>query len=679
MGKCNLRPLAHIFGALVSLATLSNVSGQKPDVSFTRLPLQDCLESEDVRAKVITPDGSYWIGGTGGVCRFNGDQLELIDSNARVSCMFVDSRELVWVGSSNRGLYCFDSRTGTKLISLNDQSGANSSRISHSRVTQIIEDRDGELWVGTASGLNRIRIRLEQDRIPSCSVTVYRADPTDRVALKGNYISGLFADSQGVIWVAETKGHLSRFQAESNAFKNCWNAPSGIQAIAFGDDSHLWIGTKEHGAYVFDKKSHTAQTFSRGLSCLDVRAIKMTANGQLWVGTSGGLFHYNRDSHAFSSFQHDRSDPYSIPHSRIRSLTEDPGGNLWIATKGGLCHFDTRREWFDILQPSATPHSSKQVNFIEVINDGNVVIGSSSGIYLYRPQQSSIEKLPDFNHGSAASLQSPPVIYSDRDGTLWAANAQGELAALSKDSNKWTARSHQDQAPTALQRSQITSILEDQDGNFWIGTAQDGITLFDRTTGESQSYPPNSLVSSEISPGAIRCLFQDSHSRIWLGTEGTGLFRFDPNNKQYVSWRTPENGLGTERINAMLESSAGELWVATESEGILRFDPLSKKVVSRLNTRNSALPHDNILGIIADKIGNYWITTENGIATLPVSTPDKIRVFTEADGLQSAIFGRGALAISKGGTIYAGGPNGVTIIDPENPPHTPKCRNACIR
>ena len=65
----------------------------------------------------------------------------------------------------------------------------------------MLQDREGYLWFGTQDGLNRY---------DGHSFAVYRHDPEDPQSLRDDYISAIYEDRSGVLWIGTYGGGLDR-------------------------------------------------------------------------------------------------------------------------------------------------------------------------------------------------------------------------------------------------------------------------------------------------------------------------------------------------------------------------------------------------------------------------------------------------------------------------------------
>jgi ligand-binding sensor domain-containing protein len=81
--------------------------------------------------------------------------------------------------------------------------------LSNSRVTCVLQDSDGFLWVGTEDGLNRF---------DGYEFKVYRNDPADSTSLMKNSIIQIYEDDHGVLWISTANGGLHRYNSDLDNF-----------------------------------------------------------------------------------------------------------------------------------------------------------------------------------------------------------------------------------------------------------------------------------------------------------------------------------------------------------------------------------------------------------------------------------------------------------------------------
>ncbi len=174
------------------------------------------------------------------------------------------------------------------LTRLSDVYGFASHELAGS-ATAGMEDRDGNLWVGTNLGLVRI---LKADS----SITKYRYSHSDNSTISSNDINVIFEDSQGGIWIGTSFG-LNRMEVDLGMFDR----------------------------KMFEKNSN------KGPSNNTIYSITEDDIGNLWIGTGGGLNKLNLNGGLFHYFTERDGLPNNQIYSTIINNVE-----LWMSTNKGL-------------------------------------------------------------------------------------------------------------------------------------------------------------------------------------------------------------------------------------------------------------------------------------------------------------------------------------------------------
>ncbi len=164
--------------------------------------------------------GTLWVGNTTGLHRLNltpakasqpshvriknyfndpGDPKSLASNT--VGSVMEDRAGIMWVGTNN-GLNSFDKKTGIWKRYQNDSGNIHSISSNNLALwfgNSIKEDQDGNLWIGTDKGLNK----LNGDRT---IFTSYSHNPDNTYSLNSNYIICLQIDKAGILWAAAKTG-----------------------------------------------------------------------------------------------------------------------------------------------------------------------------------------------------------------------------------------------------------------------------------------------------------------------------------------------------------------------------------------------------------------------------------------------------------------------------------------
>jgi signal transduction histidine kinase/ligand-binding sensor domain-containing protein len=209
------------------------------------------------------------------------------------TCLFIDSKNLFWVGTQG-GIYRLNRDfSNYKRFDLDSEKVGG---IVSGRVTSIYEDKLGTVWVGTMTGL--YQFQYEGD-----SLRVLVHEDRDSVSLSSNFCTGALEDIQGRLWVSSAGG-LDRFDPTHQAFSRHLHRPVG--RIVADRKGRFWFGSagKLFGPSgemsMFDPTSGLFKTFgvSDGLPNQDVYGWPhaMLKSGELVFGTNKGIVVFHPDS-----------------------------------------------------------------------------------------------------------------------------------------------------------------------------------------------------------------------------------------------------------------------------------------------------------------------------------------------------------------------------------------------
>ena len=81
--------------------------------------------------------------------------------------------------------------------------------------------------------------------------------------------------------------------------------------------------------------------------------------------------------------------------------------------------------------------------------------------------------------------------------------------------------------------------------------------------------------------------------------------------------------------------------------------------------QKDGLPNNVIEGILEDRSGRLWISTNNGISCFDPSA-GTFRNYEYNDGLQGAVFNRNSCLVTRDGSMYFGGSRGFNVFHPDS-------------
>ncbi|MBI3902365.1 MAG: regulator [Nitrosomonadales bacterium] len=323
--------------------------------------------------KSIYADGKViWVGTSDGVIRYDtrDDSFKAFDnSNGLLSsgAFFVGKiKGKIAIGTYGGGLSLLQP-DGVTWKNYNIPDG-----VGDPFVYGAIEAKNGDIWIATWSGANRIRGGAMDD--PS-KWDLYTVENTNH-GLPNDWVYGVTEGKNGEIWLA-TEGGMARF---ANGKWENWNHDRGIGApyekvksdIAFKNDPGR---LSEHHA--MQKKEMGLENVDMAYNPNYIIALAVDNDGSVWAGTwGGGLSHF--DGKKWTTY----TTAEGLPGNHVFMLHKDMNGQIWIGTNKGLALWQNGK--FKVMT-MADGLLADNVFAMATTPDGGKWIGSYGGVAFLRP------------------------------------------------------------------------------------------------------------------------------------------------------------------------------------------------------------------------------------------------------------------------------------------------------
>ena len=321
-----------------------------------------------------------------------GDPASLSDS--AVWTFFEDREGVLWIGTVGGGLNRRDPQTGDFRAYMNHSNDAES--LVSNFVMSILEDSQGRFWVGTmGGGLHRFHPETGHFHPYSGSGVVY----------------DIHEDRQGDLWICTETG-LGRYEPATDTFALYTNDPQDPNSLSSNyvlfvyedQQGRLWLGTFNGGLSLFDPDRGTFTAYRHDPRDADslvsdtVLAMYQDSDGTLWVGTASGLERFDPASGVFRHYR----ERDGLPNDVIYAILEDDHEALWLSTNRGLSRFDPRTETFRNYTP-ADGLQSNEFNQGAAYRDsqGRLYFGGINGYNVFDPETIVDNPYP------------PPVVLTD--------------------------------------------------------------------------------------------------------------------------------------------------------------------------------------------------------------------------------------------------------------------------
>ncbi|WP_223758803.1 two-component regulator propeller domain-containing protein [Myxococcus sp. RHSTA-1-4] len=515
------------------------------------------LRSHTIRALVEDAAGTLWVGTEQGLVAYREGRFERAPGVAapleavKVSRLLVAEGSL-WVGSSV-GLWRVPLGGGrARQYTVEDG-------LPNASVTSLVQGEGGTLWVGTKGGLARlVGGNVEETPfaipgpLPRPEVLTLSRDSagvlwlgtveglvswdgalarrfTTEDGLPENFISSLYTDGDGNLWVGTRRGGLVRRTTEgfSEPVPGAGLMEAEVMSMLEDRDGHLWVGSYS-GLFRLRDGPFTTYGLPEGLVAPEgtVSAVLEDRHGTLWVGTLGGGL-YRMEGGLIRRVGAEEG----LPEKVIPAMHEDAHGTLWVGTVNGVYRYDGKR--FSRL-PQEQGGPREVVTALLVDSRGDRWIGTPSGLLRLHGGEVSV-------YGEKHGLAHPVIVMvEDAAGRVWFGSESG-LLRWEEDKKGFRRFTQKDGLPGDV----VLALLADPDGTVWVGT-ETGLGRWRKDTWERFT------VAQGLYDDAVFSVIPDAGGHLWMSSN-KGVSRVSRRELEEVAEgkRTRVTALGFDQRDGM--------------------------------------------------------------------------------------------------------------------------------
>jgi len=472
------------------------------------------------------------------------------------------------------------------------------------------------------------------------------------------YVNRMYCLSNGDLYVFSGSRNIYRYNWSKREFSLCMSLPEDdrIERASISKGK-LWLLLRRKGLYRIDLTTfNTEDFFDFYAQYPEARVRTMLANkkGEVWLGAIEGLYILSPDTRTFTKYVHSKTESFSLPNNSIWKLDEDNQQNIWIGMyAGNICY----------VNPDETAPFSSVFPKEDGLNCTPVSAFAENGQYLYVGTEGGGVNLIDRHSGkysyfthtdnsNGLSYNNIKTILVDKSQNLWIATWSGGLNFYDSATGKFTHFLKMDDKNSLLYES-IRKIVAERDSGIWI-TYQQKTVEFSYYSFNTKSFIHYDLKDKNYIFDIIR---KNDHQLLILCCDK--VYVFDTmNNKVEKIIRDDKMFMN---FTTFCFDYSGNLWLGTIGNGLVRYNSDNET----LSVYNGLLDYgiSAINSICTDDDGNIWMGTDNGLVRYEIRQ-NTFSHYDSQDGLQGHVFYPLAVMKSSDGTLYFGGTNGFTKVEP---------------
>ncbi len=477
--------------------------------------------------------------------------------------------------------------------------------LSQGMVYDILQDKEGFIWVGTKDGLNRY---------DGYSFKVFTNDPSDNRSLSSNSINKLFEDSRG----------------------------------------RIWVGTENEGLNIYDKKSggflrikHNTGN-ANGLSGNAIKLMQEMPDGRMLVAADDGKINIVALK---DNFLDKEAAPVittvAMPNNtNVYGIGNDKNATTWIGgMDGSVYKFDAAKQSFTVLPGAQLLNNGYLVNEEDILINGNLYLYNGKevtplfdtnknpeGNILFKPNSA----LWDKHHRETSfydvslwgtdkriewglKLPDKRIIYPfifDKSGLIWCGTVGYGLRKYNADNERFN---------TQLYGFSIYNIIPKTDEDIFIGDVAYGWKRSKNKIVEENAFKNIPQVTQ------IDNFIIAKTGDYWLKSDNKGYFKYNPVTNKLTPYPSINNYNGMGSKQPIFEDSKNQIWFTGLGGNITLLNTVTEKLTT-LNINTNAprkLPEFAVAtAVYEDRNGTYWIGTVDGFANLQLDTSPGVEIKT---------------------------------------------------
>lgn len=414
----------------------------------------------------------------------------------RITALLADRTGKLWIGTEQFGVFLYDTLTKVFVKHFSpDQSPF------HIRINKIFEDKAGRIWILTkGEGLVVYS--------PSTENYIHVAkNPLNERSLSGNSCTSILQDRTDIIWIGST-GDLNKYDPSKIKFRHIYNNPFAM--VSLHDNM--------------------------------VRGVYEDLNKKLWVGTDGGVLHiFDEKRLTVEKVEIKLDGKKRISPLYFLDLDKN---TLLIGTSEGMLQYDRNTKRIGYYPPLKKYTQGKQVRQM-LMHNGLLYYTSFGFLYWYNFQTKELSFYND--RKDVEKIINATTLYVDNTNRLWV-GVRAALLLYDPTTHQFKRFSFEKNISRPLGSYFMILSLHEFMGKLWIGSFNDGLWTLDLGN-LNNPIIKNVSKKRDIQNMTIYSTLPDNEGNLWMSTNA-GITRYNPKTDQYLDFTVTE-GLQQDEFNRL--------------------------------------------------------------------------------------------------------------------------------
>lgn len=488
--------------------------------------------------------------------------------------------------------------------------------------------------------------------------------------LLGGSANDIVQTKDGVLWIGTYSG-LYRYSGNTFQWINKYDSVKTVNCLYEDEAGRLWIGSNDNGVSICINQ-HISNVVNRdeGLPSNSVRCIVQSTEGDYYVGTTDSLA-VMRLSGGLEVYKIIPDVVYA------ESICADKNGNIAAVTdEGGLYLIHGT----DIIAQQTMQKEREIYSCCTFDETGKLYVGTSANtIDIYQISGNRLEKLSSIECGSLAGINSLKISeedimficadngagYMTLDGEYRfidtnTFNSSIEHMLIDYQGNLWFVSSRLGLlrlCPSVFQEIYEKYDLDEKVVNTvakWQGQMYFGTDVGIYVISENREAKPEDVIEEKLKGIRIRCLKVDSQNHLWICTSGQGIWEISETGE--INIYDSKTGAIGDKFRSVMEMKNGTIAVAGDS-GITF---IRQGKVNDTIGISDGLSNPKVLTLCEREDGSILAGTDgNGIAV--IKDGSITQTLKQENGLNSEIILRMVPDTENGGVFIVSG-NGLCYL-----------------